>query len=91
MADTESAVWETPTIEVRVYRDGSLVQRELCESAVEAAAVVDSWSEVEGVICQVDDTSSGSVPAGVLDPRRWEVDADESFYEGPDADDEEER
>lgn len=92
MSDTESAVWDTPTIEVRVYRDGNLVQRELCESDVEAAAVVDAWSEVEGIVCQVDDVSSESVPAGVLDPRRWEVDADDSSYEGPDyGNDEEDR
>jgi len=90
MSDTESAVWDTPTIEVRVYRDGNLVQRELCETDVEAAAVVDAWSEVEGIVCQVDDLSSGSAPAGVLDPRRWEVSADAGSDESIDYDTNEE-
>lgn len=62
MSDTENVVWDTPTIEVRVYRDGNLVQRELCETDVEAAAVVAAWSEVDGIVCQVDDSAAGARP-----------------------------
>ena len=92
MSDTESTVWDTPTIEVRVYRDGYLVQRELCETDVEATAVVDAWSEVEGIVCQVDELGGGSASAGVLDPRRWEVDAGDGSFEGSeDVTDEEDR
>ena len=90
MSDTESAVWATPVVEVRVYRDGSLVQRELCETEVEAAAVVEAWSEVDGVVCQVGDLSTESASAGVLDPRPWEVDADDASNPSIAYDDDEE-
>lgn len=90
MSDTGSALWDTPSIEVRVYRDGNLVQRELCENDVDAAAVVDAWSEVEGVVCQVVDPSTGSAPASVLDPRPWEVDPDDASAEISAYDDESE-
>ena len=51
---------EAPTIEVRVYRDGELISRELCESEDEASLIVDTWTELEGVTCEVDDLSAGS-------------------------------
>jgi hypothetical protein len=92
MSEINSTVWETPSIEVRVYRDNDLVERELCETEVEAAAVTEAWSDVEGVVCRVDDLSGGSEPAGVLDPRPWEVDADDAFsFEAPTLDNDEER
>lgn len=49
---------ETPTIEVRIYRDGRLIRRELCESEGEAALVVEHWDEVAGTECEVDDLSA---------------------------------
>ena len=70
-----------PTLEVRIYRDGALVQRELCESDEEANDVVDAWSEVEGIRFEIEDLTRSSTPAGVLDPRPWEVDADDATYE----------
>lgn len=48
---------EARTIEVRVFRHGRLIHDELCESEEQAALVVDAWSEMEGVECQVRDLS----------------------------------
>ena len=73
----------TPTLEVRVVRDGVVVQRELCESEEEASAVVETWSDVEGVACEVEDLTRDHGQGGVLDPRPWEVDADDAVDERP--------
>jgi hypothetical protein len=48
---------ETPTLEVRAYRDGVLMRRELCESEEDAAAFVDAWEQEPGIRCEVDDLS----------------------------------
>jgi hypothetical protein len=58
---------ETPTVEVRVFRDGALVHRELCESAEDAQRVVDAWSEGEAVSFEVDDLSCGHGAAAQLE------------------------
>jgi hypothetical protein len=58
---------ETPTVEVRVYRDGQLVHRELCESDDQAALVVEAWNDVEGTEFEVDDLSSHHRPDQILD------------------------
>jgi hypothetical protein len=55
---------ETPTIEVRVFRHGELVERELCESEEQAAQIVEGWAEVDGVSCEVDE------PVRAAPPRR---------------------
>jgi hypothetical protein len=78
----------TPTVEVRIFRDGVLVQRELCESGEEADAVVDRWSDLEGVVVKVEDLVRDRSGAGVLDPRPWEADEDRVAYEGSTYDDE---
>jgi hypothetical protein len=64
---------ETPTVEVRVYRDGRLVHRELCESDDDAALVVEEWNEIEGTEFEVDDLSSRHRPDQILDlePVGW--------------------
>ncbi len=49
---------EAPTLEVRVYRDGALIHRELCESEEDAAAAVERWEEEPGVECEVEDLSA---------------------------------
>jgi hypothetical protein len=49
---------ETPTLELRVYRRGVLVHRELCASEAEAAALVEVWEEEPGTECEVDDLSA---------------------------------
>ena len=48
----------TPTLEVRVYRDGVLVQRVLCETEEDAVATVEAAEEERGVKCEVDDLSA---------------------------------
>ena len=58
---------ETPTVEVRVFRDGVLVHRELCESAEDADRVVDAWSELEAVSFEVDDLACDHGAAARLD------------------------
>lgn len=64
----EGAGWETPTIEVSVYRHGELVKRELCESEADAELVLATWAEIEDVTCQVDDLSYHHQPGDVLEP-----------------------
>lgn len=59
---------EAPTVEVVVYRHGELVHRELCESPEAAAAVVEEWSELEGVECFVDDLAVKHEPGQILEP-----------------------
>ncbi len=54
---------EARPIEVRVFRHGRLIHREWCESEEQASLVVDDWSEIEGVECEVGDLS-GVEPAG---------------------------
>jgi hypothetical protein len=67
---------ESSTIEVRVYRDGSLVHTELCESEVEAMDVVDEWSEQPGVLCEVDDLSVRHRAEDVFAPEPPDLPAD---------------
>jgi len=73
---------ETPTIEVRVFQNGRLVHQELCESEEQAALVVEAWSELEGVACEVDDLSTRHGPEEVLAPEPSEVAADEDYRRG---------
>lgn len=68
---------ETPTIEVRVYRDGRLAERELYESDDQAALAVEAWSEIEGVECEVDDLTIRHYPGDILEPEPAEPDIDE--------------
>lgn len=57
-----------PTIEVRIYRDGQLLVRELVETEEEAARVVEQWSDVENVYVLVDDLSTHHAPGEILAP-----------------------
>jgi hypothetical protein len=66
--DTPTGFDESPTVEVIVFRDGNEIRRELCESAEQAAAVVDAWSEHEDVHCQVDDLAVHHTPDQILEP-----------------------
>lgn len=65
---TGSEMDGAPTVEVRVFRHGALVHRELCESEAEAAQIADWWSELEGVTVEVDDLSVRHRPGDVLEP-----------------------
>lgn len=78
MADDDvNRMWDdTPTVEVRVYRQGELVRRELCESEEEAASVVQEWSELDGVTCEVDDLSVRHRAGDVLEPDPALIDDD---------------
>jgi hypothetical protein len=79
-----------PHLEVRILRDGVVTQRELCESEGEANAVVQAWSDVEGVVVEVVDLTRIGRP-GVLEPQPWEVDAADLVYEDAAYAEEEER
>jgi hypothetical protein len=59
---------ETPTVEVRVYERGTLVERILCESLDDAADIVATWEEREGFTCEVEDLAEHHAPNDVLAP-----------------------
>jgi hypothetical protein len=50
---------QTLVVEVIVYRHGTEIARQPCESEEEAAAVVAHWEEERGVTCEVVDLSAG--------------------------------
>ena len=81
----------TPNLEVRIIRDGVVVQRELVETDDDARAMVDAWSEVDGVEVRIEDLTRTVAPSGVLDPRPWEVDADDAAYDADGYDEDESR
>ena len=49
---------EAPTVEVRLYRQGELIHRELCQSEEQADLIIEAWSEMDGVSFEVDDLSA---------------------------------
>jgi hypothetical protein len=49
---------DTGSIEVCAYRGAVLIERRLCESADDAAAIVEAWEQNAGVECTVRDLSS---------------------------------
>lgn len=71
---------EAPTTEVRVFRHGELVHQELCESEEQALLVVEEWSEMEGVECEIDDLSVRHRPGEILEPEPAEP-SEESYAE----------
>jgi hypothetical protein len=56
------------TVEVTVYRDGEVIHRELCESELDAEAVVERWKEFDGTEFQVDDLAVHHGPTDILEP-----------------------
>lgn len=58
----------TGSIEVYVYRGAQLLHRQLCESAEQAAAVVEAWEQNEGVECEVHDLSGGDRLGDLSEP-----------------------
>ena len=66
-----------PTIEVRIYRDGQLLDKELCETEEEAATVVKQWSDIENVYVLVDDLSAHHGPGDILAPDELPLSDDE--------------
>lgn len=51
---------ETPTIEVRVFLHGELIDTQLCETVEEAAALVAAREETAGVECEIEDLSAAT-------------------------------
>lgn len=74
---------ESSTVEVRVYRNGELTHRQLCESVEEAGAAVDAWSELQGVECEVDSLSVKDHPEEILEPSLAEPLVEEYAREEP--------
>jgi len=79
----EGAGWDTPCTEVRIYRRGELVQREMCESDAEVEQVLAAWSEIEDVTCQVDDLSYHHRPGDVLEPEPAVLSDEDDPRDGP--------
>lgn len=50
------------TVEVHAYSEGNLVHGQLCESAPQAAAVVEAWEQLDGVECEIDDPNRECQP-----------------------------
>jgi hypothetical protein len=67
---------EAGAVEVRVYRDGTLVHTELCESEDDAALVVEQWSEQPRVTCEVDDLSVRHRAGDIAEPEPPVTDVD---------------
>ena len=65
-----SSLYDTgaPTIEVRIYSDGVLLTRELCESEEEAQDVVERYSDVANLFVVADDLGTPHTPDDVLAP-----------------------
>jgi hypothetical protein len=53
---------------VRIYRDGAIAHRQVCESADEAAALVQQWAEFGISRVDVDDLSAHHRTGQVLEP-----------------------
>jgi hypothetical protein len=70
---------ETPNVEVRVYRHGRLVAKELCEDGDRVADVLDAWAEVDGVECEVDDLSARHHAGDILEPESDEIDVEAGY------------
>ena len=58
-------------VEVRLYRNGDLAHRQLCESAEEAGSVVEQWAERGITRVDIDDLSSHHTPEEILEPERF--------------------
>lgn len=76
---TDTALYDpsSPSIEVRVYRDGRLFARELCESEEDAEAFVERWSEEGNYTFTVDDLTYHHSAGDVLAPDAADVQDDE--------------
>ena len=66
----ESTAASPRSVEVRVYRHGEQIHRELCESVDDAQAFIEEWPEEEVADLQfeVDDLSIRHRDTQVLDP-----------------------
>jgi hypothetical protein len=76
---SEGTIYDSgaPTLEVRIYDQGRLVTRELCESEEDAASVVERWRDVGNFFVVVDDLSSKHEADDILAPEEPLTDDDE--------------
>jgi hypothetical protein len=58
-------------VEVRLYRGDDLAHRQLCESAEEAASLVEQWADRGITRVDVDDLSTRHEPGEILEPERF--------------------
>lgn len=81
MADTP--VWDdTPTCEVRIYREGRLVHTELCDSDRAAVEIAARWDEDAAVTIEVDDLTFRHRPGDILEPEP-SIPVDADYPESP--------
>lgn len=69
---------QTPMIEVRVFRNGELIHRELCESEEQASDLIEAWGELSGTTFEVDDLSVHHGGGEILEPEASEA-TEETF------------
>lgn len=80
VTEQHSHQWdESSTVEVNVFRDNELIHTELCESDEQAALVVEEWSELDGVRCEVDDLTVKHEPGDILAPEPALTDDEEDY------------
>lgn len=66
-------------VEVRVYKQGRLIDSTVCESEADASALIVHWSDVDDVEFEVDDLSAHHRAGDIVDPEELPVtDADET-------------
>lgn len=65
-----------PTLVVRIYDHDRLLTREFCESEVDAAAVVEHWSDQANLFVVSDDLSPKRRPEAIASPGEPLVDDD---------------
>lgn len=65
---------DSPTVEVRAYRQGELFATELCLTIEEAAALVESLEETPGVSCEITDLSASGVDETAAEVEAGDVD-----------------
>ena len=70
-------VGATSSIQVVVYREGKVIDRQLCESPEEAAATVEAWEQNDGIECVVRDLSGGVGLGDVSEPELGDAGLDE--------------
>ena len=70
---------ESPSIEVRIYRDDRLVVREICQSREDAAAIAEQASDRDHVYLLVEGACSDRGPGDVItrEAPRWATDEDQ--------------
>ena len=75
-------------VEVRLWRGGGVVHREVCEDAAEAAVLVERWAEFGITGVDIDDAVTHHVPGQMLEPElepespEIDLDPDEAYPRG---------